>query len=1692
MRLLSSVALLIVSVLLIAGAPRRIVHAAPPPPPVNAPRHRFALAHQYGPQQAPSKQEIQSQLAQATDPGPGSPYVEQLPDYPPAFVYGELQQQGYSRTHATSITLRRPQTLTIRSLAHQPGIHPNSIITGGSNVTGINHYWEYEEDSIGGVGRYMVNVATGNLIVQADDMAISHKGIELAFRRTYNSFSTHDYANTDGSVVDNYGDGWTNTFDAHIAFNDLSGGQGISVFDIDGARYDYTAVCNPNCVWTPPPGQFASLTYDSSSSRYYWTKKSGTVYLFESPSNSTTGIAGRLTRIWGRNNNNKLTFTYYFDSGQTQDSTHLNKIVVQTEVTNTQSLSATLKFKNNSTNNASNNRLLDTLTWPDGTIVNYHYDTSGRLIEVDEPSNNSLGAQIPQWYLWQSGGGHLLSTVNGGRWANSNGTDGGFVGFGYPSNSDAVLVVDYYGYVNPTIPDGISSGVIQSGYSSTYGAVIGSPYRQVGFWNPATEPQPLATVAPAPTCSSSGTTIWVDTDGHERAYCWDSSNRVVQTEAYGSSQSSHWLGSTQTWDANNDLTASVDPQGFETDAVYDASGNVVAIAKPAPSPGGKRPTSYYSFDGQNNIVAYCDPVSSKNAGMDWSTPPPSSDGLCSSANGFSKFTQYGYASPAPSYEPYGELTTITTPLGYLSTFSYNTTGQDGADYGLPTKVSGTSFTESDGTQASPEQDFVYDTNGNLICYSADNASHWTILTYDGSERTLEVGDPDDATLTNAACPKTPGIPGSSIVTSYSYYADGDRKTSQSPSELAAGVTSQYAYDPDGNETSEVHHFGTSSPAPGVTPTTFKWYDGADRMVEVGVPQDPSDYFTFPWLTRYFYDLTQNNTQGSLSMLNGSGTFSAHGAMFKKQEYLPNLNAQAPWADTAGWAYDALDRNVTTYSYPPYTNSPVTSTMTYDIGTFGLLTSSTNTVGDTESFIYDQIGRVTNVDYTVSSGSTDTPNQTIAYDPDGRVLSKSSVAFGTQTYSYDAMGHLKSTTEPQGGPGTSDFPGSGALTSPATLSYDYYPNGWKEDLNVSSSALTQTSLFQYNFRADGKLKSQQFNYSSEHDTFGVSYTSAGRTTQLTDPTQSFIRDRSFDAYGRLASDAVSPTRTYNTYSYDPEGELTGFNPVVGTSPPTTFTHKFNDRSEMIDHIQSANGFEYPTPQPTDCPGSTNPCTTTVNFDSRSGAYLGYVSVRPTSTPCVTGGVYKVVQSVGWDAAGRQTGRGTMPYTQYCPPSPLPLPGFGGPNTYQYDAQNHQTENNIESKDAVSGSLYWRYERYAWGPNGHPIADAVTGFLQPSPAPTSYPARTLHWDGGQLLFTTTSNGQLEDLKIGGVADYLLVGTGHAGLTVWDRDSAGRVIQAHNSTGYSDWVEPVVQPTAWSTPGSGSTIIDSNTGGYVGPGLFPLPDQTSDNSIINNGFVSGWQTSGQIFQPTGDNNTDGIDGFQGVRSTGGSGWLTPDPLGGVVNDPMSQKPYVYDGNNAIAYADPTGFIREYGGGGTGEIGDEAGALLSGVVAVNLHVGQAWPNTWAFAAVFFANDLMETYNDNQGAKQLIDSTSTTFLEGMMAALSAYFSGADPHVDLALSKSLLRVWNNVGNSLRITGDWHSAKIAENVGSTNDGNINILWNKHNDQAEFTVHNVNGVISQPYPADRIGPPYLKYGHDWDLEQWMRGLQEIYRE
>ena len=138
----------------------------------------------------------------------------------------------------------------------------------------------------------------------------------------------------------------------------------------------------------------------------------------------------------------------------------------------------------------------------------------------------------------------------------------------------------------------------------------------------------------------------------------------------------------------------------------------------------------------------------------------------------------------PSSEPYGELATMTTPMGYTRHFSYDAAHQAGNDYGLPTSVSGDAFAQLDSTTITPTQSFWYDAQGSLRCYSKGQGTY--VLSYDALGRLVSEADPDDSSANaGSICGKSTGQAGWNTQTTTTYFPDGAKQSSQTPSERAS-------------------------------------------------------------------------------------------------------------------------------------------------------------------------------------------------------------------------------------------------------------------------------------------------------------------------------------------------------------------------------------------------------------------------------------------------------------------------------------------------------------------------------------------------------------------------------------------------------------------------------------------------------------------------------------------------------------------------------------------------------------------------------------------------------------------------------------------------------------------------------------------------------------------------------------------
>ena len=1298
----------------------------------------------------------------------------------------------------------------------------------------------------------MVNVGTGNLLLQDDDMSVPHKGIALAFRRTYNSQSQHDVAGTDGSVASMYGNGWTNTFDAHISGS--SAGP-ISVWDIDGARYDYTLAAD-GVTRIAPPGQHATLTYDGTGCGYLWTKKSGTTYYFWTPDGaglcpswwypSFGAYAGRLYQIIGRNRNTFITFNYSWDSGNSAAGGKISQITAQTE----SGLTATLAFAD-----VSGHRLLQQLIFPDGaTSVNYYYYANGDLGDITSPPNNAAGTRPDHSLGYQTlGTGTVLFWASSPRWcASACGTDGAWTRFdfvGADRPSSALSGIGHAAVVNPAIPDGSNQTVLQPGYTTAATGYLGEYFTTGGS---------------VPT--------FRDTDGHAINWVVDSLGRPTQTQECtamtNGSCTGTWLVSNETWDSVNNLASEVDPRGNQTNYMYDPAGNTIAIGEPvtATSQGTFRPTKIYDYDAFNNVVGYCDESESNAKGADWVGPYGTvlaNDSLCATygASVAHWHSTYSY----PSYEPYGELTSMTTPMGYTRTFSYVPAQQGGVDYGLPTAVTGAAIAEVDGSTITPSQTFWYDGTGNLRCYSKGQGAY--ALSYDALGRPLSEADPDDSSANaSSLCGKSTGQPGWNTQITSSYFPDGSLQSTQTPAERARNVSTTFTYDTDGDVITETHHHGCTNATTCVAGVTKKWYDGADRLVETMLPTDPTDYGDplynhSNWITRYLYDLSAG---GLVSYLGTS--FVAHGNLYKTQEV---FNGQNPSIiDIKGQAFDSLDRLVTTYTVEPGGQAVRTTTKSYDgaPASLGLLTSNTDPLGEVTRYGYDEQGRASSVQFQSDGGVT--PDRTMTYDPNGRLSAIHSVMLGTQQTMYDPDGRLAEVDEFTGG--------TQAVSSPAQLRYAYYGDGTRKTMSVTSSAVTADPLMSYAYRADGQRTLLQVTKGGVTSPLLWTYTDAGRVLTQSDPATGRVipspsypispgtlfkqKTYSYDGGGALNGVSLPVNANYSAISRDFEGSITGFLSnftLNGATFPLTATFNVTSRGESQSLVESYTGPDRMTKSGTiwgrsaanglmlDLPPDFGPV---IPFDIRNSAPMAPGNaVIPDN--CNFG--QTPIASYSYDAAGRRT-FGSLPSLD-----PDSCTNQGWQATTGFDAENHTTS-------------YVNYYAGIWCLNARwsPRSQLTTMDVNCSGTPV-----TFHYDGGTLLFVSTPAHGPFGVNVETFGYMLTDNT----LEVEDRDYAGLSVMRHGPAGYSGW-DSTNTIQAYKFPPTVGQYVSGSTG--------TQPAGNAYRYMHPDGFEVEFGT------------------VQGTRVSDRDGWTTPDAYAGEVHDPMSQKPYMWNRNNPYHYSDPSGF--------------------------------------------------------------------------------------------------------------------------------------------------------------------------------------------
>jgi len=1276
----------------------------------------------------------------------------------------------------------------------------------------------------------MINSYSQNLIVQHDDFDVPYRGIDLAFRRTYNSYSGHDYASDDGSTeIGQYGNGWTNTFDVHMSTNNCpsngyswAGFYGFSVYDLDGARYDYCF--NSAGQLVPPPGmQGTQLIANPDGGSFKWYKKDGTCYVFYSPYYGGTSAAysGRPYAIFGRNQHNYLLFNYSWTT-DASSSANLSQIVVETE---DGSMRVALNFAS-----VAGQDLLSQVIRPDGAVLTYQYDGSGNLSEVTVPAPNNSGQPALIGY----GGYKSFMYVAGPRWwVSPAGSDGGYVAFQFASTgSSQVSGIQWVGVMNPEPNDGtatylqpgISTGAFQYNFESVTAAVNNTSYS--------------------------------DSDGHQIVQYVDGSGRPTTRFEWSGTQ---WLQTSEAWNAQNDLTATVDARSYETDYTYDANGNTVAEALPsvATSMGTLRPLSLYSYDPYNNVTAFCDANNNATNGRVAGSVTPS-DAMCPAGSATDTYT-YTYSDPA---EPYGYLSSHADAYGYQTTIGYATSSQAGVDAGLPTSVTGAAISQADGSVRTPTQTFAYDVYGNLTSYNKGNGA-WS-LTYDGLNRLTSATDPDG--VTTRTC----------------YYPDDSKRAVQTAAQFAldGGVVCgsnsvSYTYDADADLATETHHFG------GVAGVTAKYYDGADRLVEVVEPIAAEMY-------RYKYDLTAGST---VSIANQT-PFYAHGNLFDTQVYgaaSPGLTF-AGWVDSKGSAYDALDRETVKYSYVPgssVTAAPTAQTFAFDTDAahLGLLGTKTDALGTVTSYSYDAVGNTPAISF--SDGTT--PNRAYTFDPDRhRTLVSSSVGAVSDTYDLDGRVLTHAQTI--------------AALGQTSLSHTYYGDGTRATLSASGAMLNQANLFKYAYRPDGAKDFQALQLNGVPGVVAWTYTNAGRRASLGSLTYT-SEQWSYDAYGRLSQISI-PSGAYSNISYDPEGDVLGYSAWGPGGAQFAFDARGQVAGQGFSPFTSRPGTTGPSSGLYGCPPVVSTAGT-MACDIRSGAAL-------TGMKSISTGVPGVIQThtdvFSYDAAGRQVLRSdAWNFSTTC--SQIVIKS-GTTRTFtcqeigsfarakSYDAENHLVAESPQFSGSAAGGLAADFTRNCALPNPIPDQSGATQIVaNGGPAAAVQPEYTYGpdgklfwdsntgdylWDGDDLITTTTGNYSVlvdHDAVYTGANSY-----GYAPITYQLRDPSEALVSVTTGTAAGPWLP-------------GDAFLTNHCGNSEDL-YYPQGQPQAAGSYT---IMSPFQRSDGIW--------DGWNNIQGARAYDPSvgQWTAPDAYQGDVQDPASQRPYMYNNNNPYMYEDPSGYCAE-----------------------------------------------------------------------------------------------------------------------------------------------------------------------------------------
>jgi YD repeat-containing protein len=646
---------------------------------------------------------------------------------------------GRTATTTRTTTAVRGHTAATGSAARTSRTAGPAALSSPPSVSGLGVFPSYPLVTYGLTDRLglAVNVANGNLLVQATDLVIRGTGLDLVVNRTYNNLSS-----AQGSIANR----WSLSVGNDVSLQFPQAGTVIFVGP-SGAQSTFTQ--NPDRSYASPPGMDATLVKNGDGSYTLTFHASGVQDRFR-----TDGLlAATVDR-----NGNTLAFTYGNPNDPLNPGNGLAAITdSQGRVTGflynglgfigtmTDPAGRTFQYGGNGNGNlgdtidqmnrqtqfqydvAFSTNNLQQITDPNGNVTTLAYDSSNRITALTFGAGSSVAATYTYTY---NPGSTVVTDPNNYQTT-----------YTFDSAGRATQVTDALGnsqHIAWTADDHLAQTTDALGHTTTYGYDQNNNLTQVTLPTGATTSAVYGTVANVPDFFVPTSTT--DAQGNTTSDSYDGNGNVTSvTDALAGQNRA-----TYAYNANGTVASATDFTGNTTSYGYDAKGNLTTITPPSPMGATtivpdalSRPSSVTDGKGQQRSYTY-DPLDRVTA----LTYPADSAGNVSSA-----------------YDSDGNATSMTDSTGTTS-YQYDARnrqtlktlpaalGGGSFAYGYDAASNLTSMTDSASVPGNPLT-VSYGYNAANLVTSLQDPSGTTSFGYDANDQRVSTTFPDGVVQSQA-------------------------------------------------------------------------------------------------------------------------------------------------------------------------------------------------------------------------------------------------------------------------------------------------------------------------------------------------------------------------------------------------------------------------------------------------------------------------------------------------------------------------------------------------------------------------------------------------------------------------------------------------------------------------------------------------------------------------------------------------------------------------------------------------------------------------------------------------------------------------------------------------------------------------------------------------------------------------------